>query len=95
MYIQKDNAQITINGSTALSGIARYQYSLNNGTTWNDISGTITEINKSGIYQIRARAVSNVGLTGSESETYIIKIDKDPPKVGGVEEGKNIGMQLQ
>lgn len=83
----KDNASITVNGSTALSGIARYQYSLNNGTTWNDISGTI-EINKSGIYQIRARAVSNVGLTGSESETYIIKIDKDAPKVSGVEEGK-------
>ena len=83
----KDNAQITINGSTALSGISKYQYSLNNGTTWNDVSGTI-EISKSGTYQIKARAVSNVGLTGAESETYIIKIDKDPPKVGGVEEGE-------
>lgn len=27
----KDNASITVNGSTALSGIARYQYSLDNG----------------------------------------------------------------
>lgn len=83
----KDNAIITIDGSTALSGIAKYQYSLNNGTTWNDVNGTI-EISKSGTYQIKARAVSNVGLTGAESATYIIKIDKDAPKVGGVEEGE-------
>lgn len=83
----KDNAIITINGSTALSGIAKYQYSLNNGTTWNDVNGAI-EISKSGTYQIKARAVSNVGLTGAVSDTYIIKIDKDAPKVTGVEEGE-------
>ncbi|MDR3643494.1 MAG: MBG domain-containing protein [Clostridia bacterium] len=36
----KDNVTLTVSGSTAESGIAKYQYSTDNGTTWQEIATT-------------------------------------------------------
>lgn len=82
----KENANITISGSTALSGITKYEYTLNDGETWTEITGVLS-LTKDGIYKIKARAIGGTGLVGEESEEYIIKIDKTPPKIEGITEG--------
>lgn len=83
----KQSANISIAGSTNLSGIAKYQYTLNNGTTWSDVDGDFG-ITRSGIYRIKARAVGNTGVNGDISEEKIIKIDKDGPTITGITEGQ-------
>ncbi len=83
----KENALMQISGSSAPSGIQKYQYSLNNGTSWNDVSGNI-EISESGTYTMIARAISNVGIIGKQSAPFVIKIDKKPPVINGIVEGK-------
>ena len=76
----KDNVTVTIGESLALSGISKYEYTLNGGATWQDYNGSIV-FDKSGIYRIRARATGGTGILGEESEEYIVKIDKDAPVI--------------
>ncbi len=80
-------ASISIAGSTNLSGIAKYQYTLNNGQSWNDVHDDF-EITESGIYLIKAKAIGNTGIESKVSEEFIVKIDKDAPVITGVEEGE-------
>src|SRR5699024_9996166 len=49
-----ESLEFTLSGSTSPSGIAKYQYSLDNGISWNDASsaGKVV-IEKSGKYQIK------------------------------------------
>lgn len=78
-------ANITISGGTSLSGIERYEYTLNDGKDWSIGSSFSSEVD--GIYKIKARAIGKTGLEGVVSEEYNIKIDKTPPSVRGIEEG--------
>ena len=91
-YTNKD-ANIFISGSTALSGIVKYEYTLDDGKTWLDINNALT-ITEDGIYKIKARATSGTGLISELSEEYIIKVDKTPPTVKGVEEGKKYNLVI-
>ena len=78
-----ESLEFTLSGSTSPSGIARYQYSLDNGISWNnaDPTGKVV-IEKSGRYQIKARAVNNVGTIGRVSDTaFEVTIDKSPLNV--------------
>ncbi len=64
---EKTNTAITFNisGSSSPSGIAKYQYSLNNGEKWIDVNiGETVTLDITGVYSIIARAVNNVGTEG-------------------------------
>lgn len=83
------DVEFTISGSTALSGIEKYQYSIDDGASWTDL--TITEDSAS--LKVSAastsvngttylfRAVSNSGVEGIESDAVTIKIDKTEPTI--------------
>ena len=91
-YTNRD-VNVSIGGSTALSGITKYEYTLNDGRTWSSINDRLT-ITEDGIYKIKVRATSGTGLISELSEEYIIKIDKTPPTVKGVEEGKKYNLVI-
>lgn len=79
----------TISGSTALSGIAKYQYSIDDGASWTDLTVTDggatltvsddseTETGTTYIF----RAVSNSGVEGIKSDAVTVKIDKTEPAI--------------
>ena len=49
---EKDLVNINISGSSSPSGIAKYQYSLDNGETWNDLEkGKTLVLNEIGDYE--------------------------------------------
>ena len=63
----KTNTAITFNisGSSSPSGIAKYQYSLNNGEKWIDVNiGETVTLDITGVYSIIARAINNVETKG-------------------------------
>lgn len=70
---------LQIDSSTALSGIKKYQYSLNNGVSFIDYDSskkiTFTE---EGEYNVIARAVSNVDINGANSKSFSFKIKHTP-----------------
>lgn len=70
------NVQVSITGSSALSGIEKYQYKIEDGE-WVDYSQL--EISNEGQTVVYARAVSNTGLNSLES-SKIVKIDKTKPQ---------------
>lgn len=83
------DVEFTISGSTALSGIKKYQYSTDDGASWTDL--TITEGSASLNVSAAStdangttylfRAVSNSGVEGIESDTVTVKIDKTEPTI--------------
>ena len=84
----REKVTLKISGSTALSGIAKYQYSLNNGTTWNDLTvGEDLLLDQMGDYQVKTRAVSNVGIPGEMSNTENISIKTRIPMIKFVPNG--------
>ena len=70
------NVGVSITGSSAYSGIQKYQYKIGNGE-WIDYSEL--EISNEGQTIIYARAVSNTGVIGVES-SKTVKIDKTAPE---------------
>ncbi len=82
-----DDVTFTISGSSAPSGIAKYQYSINNGQRWTDMtisegSATLTVSESSATADGTAyifRAVSNSGGEGTASTAVTVKIDKTEP----------------
>ena len=82
----KEDVSLQINGSTAQSGIAKYQYSLDEGITWIDYTTPIS-FTTNGIYKIIAKSISNVALESDITDQYIVKIDNISPKVTEITEG--------
>lgn len=84
-----DDVTFTISGSSAPSGIAKYQYSTNNGQSWTDMtisegSATLTVSENSATADGTAyifRAVSNSGGEGTASAAVTVKIDKTEPTI--------------
>lgn len=74
-----ENVRVYIDGGVMPSGLKGYEYSVNNGTWQPYNSGTGIEIDKDGIYTIKARALGLGGEVGAESNTYTIKLDSTPP----------------
>lgn len=88
---------ITVSGSTALSGIAKYQYSTDDGKNWHDITATektdatetdplnVTKaqitVSDSGSKEYIFRAVSGAGNESVSSESVTVKIDKVQPNI--------------
>lgn len=73
----KSSTAVTFNisGNSSLSGIAKYQYSLDNGETWNDLAkGETLVLNEIGDYEFLARAVNNVGTEGKITDMEIMKV---------------------
>lgn len=83
------DVEFTISGSTALSGIAKYQYSADNGASWQDVtvtdgSAALTVTDNSTTNNGTAyifRAVSNSGMEGAPSDPITVKIDKTEPTI--------------
>ncbi|WP_346662652.1 DUF6273 domain-containing protein [uncultured Merdimonas sp.] len=82
-----EDVTITVSGSSALSGIDKYQVSTDNGTSWTDMtmtngtaSLTVSDSSASadGTTYI-FRAVSNSGVNGNTSAPITVKIDKTAP----------------
>ena len=82
-----EDVTLTVSGSSALSGIAKYQVSTDNGTSWTDMtmtSGTASltvsdsSTSADGTTYI-FRAVSNSGVNGNASAPITVKIDKTAP----------------
>lgn len=74
---------LSVSGAQALSGIAKYQYSTDNGSSWTDM--TITNDSASLVISDETigtdyifRAVSNAGLA-SEIEAVTVRIDRTAP----------------
>ena len=85
----KEDVTLTVSGSSALSGIAKYQVSTDNGTSWTDMtmtngtaSLTVSDSSTSadGTTYI-FRAVSNSGVNGNASAPVTVKIDKTEPTI--------------
>lgn len=88
---------ITVSGSEALSGIAKYQYSTDGGQSWHDMTTTekteatktdplnVTKaqltVSDSGTADYIFRAVSNAGNESTESAAVIVNIDKVTPNI--------------
>lgn len=82
-WLNSGDVTLTVSGAQALSGIAKYQYSSDNGSSWTDM--TITNDSASLVVSDETidtdylfRAVSNAGLA-SETEIVIVKIDRTEP----------------
>ena len=79
----------TISGSSAPSGIAKYQYSANSGASWSDLmisggSASLTVSDSSATADGTSyifRAVSNSGTEGTASAPVTVKIDKTEPTI--------------
>lgn len=88
---------ITVSGSTALSGITKYQYSTDDGKNWHDMTATektdatatdplnVTKaqitVSDSGSKEYIFRAVSGAGNESVSSESVTVKIDKVQPNI--------------
>lgn len=88
---------ITVSGSTATSGIAKYQYSTDGGQSWHDMTATektdatatnplnVTKaqitISGSGTADYIFRAVSNAGNESASTESVPVKIDQVEPTI--------------
>lgn len=92
-----DDVTITVSGSTATSGIAKYQYSTDGGQSWHDMTATektdatatdplnVTKaqitISGSGTADYIFRAVSNAGNESASTESVPVKIDQVEPTI--------------
>lgn len=88
---------ITVSGSTALSGITKYQYSTDDGKNWHDMTATektdatetdplnVTKaqitVSNNGSKEYIFRAVSGAGNESVSSESVTVKIDKVQPNI--------------
>ncbi len=88
---------ITVSGSTATSGIAKYQYSTDGGQSWHDMTATektdatkteplnVTEaqitVSNSGSSEYLFRAVSGAGNESTASAAVTVNIDKGTPNI--------------
>ena len=88
---------ITVSGSTATSGIAKYQYSTDGGRNWHDMTATektdataadplnVTKaqltVSESGTADYIFRAVSNAENESAASAAVTVKIDKTAPAI--------------
>lgn len=94
---------LTVSGATALSGIAKYEYSTNGGASWNEMTVTVkteasdtapANVVKAQLTVSRAtdtayliRAVSNTGAY-SENVSVIVKIETTAPTIEGIANGE-------
>ena len=94
------DVSITVSGSTATSGIAKYQYSTDGGQSWHDMTATektdatatdplnVTEaqlvVSNSGTADYIFRAVSNAGNESASSNPVAVKIDKVQPTIAAI-----------
>lgn len=92
-----DSVTLIVSGSTATSGIAKYQYSVDNGTTWKDMTTTektdatadsplnVTQaqitVSDSVTSDYIFRAVSNAENVSALSDPVTVKIDKTAPAI--------------
>lgn len=73
------NVTLNVDGSTALSGILKYQYSFNGGASWLDYDNTTgIVISDEGLTNVVARAISKVGKVGAKSQEYVVNIKHTP-----------------
>lgn len=95
-----DDVTITVSGSTATSGIAKYQYSTDGGQSWHDMTATektdatatdplnVTKaqitISGSGTADYIFRAVSNAGNKSAFSAPVTVKTDKVQPTIAAI-----------
>ena len=95
-----DDVTITVSGSTATSGIAKYQYSTDGGQSWHDMTATektdatatdplnVTKaqitISGSGTADYIFRAVSNAGNESAFSAPVTVKTDKVQPTIAAI-----------
>lgn len=76
------SVQLTLSGSTALSGIERYEYSTDNGQTWSIVTNdTLTLSTQTSGTSYIFRAVSKAGNYSENSEAILVKIDKQTPTI--------------
>lgn len=85
--ITNTDVEITLNAKETLSGIDKYQYSLNSGDTWNNVEGNSFTIKDEGSYSIITRAINNVGTLSENSEEFVVKIDKTKPVINNIVDG--------
>lgn len=91
-----DNVKISISGSTCLSGIAKYQYSLDGGTTWKDIAvGEDLVLDEIGDYKVKARGISNVGIQGALSQTEEVFVRTKIPTIRFTPDGNKNYRKIQ
>jgi len=70
----------TFSSSDVGSGIQKYQYTVDNGSTWSDAPNPWT-INWDGQWTFYIRAIDNVGNISGQSSAYIIRRDATPPTI--------------
>lgn len=82
-WLNSGDVTLSVSGAQALSGIAKYQYSTDNGSSWTDM--TIANDSASLVISDETigtdyifRAVSNAGLA-SEIEAVTVRIDRTAP----------------
>ena len=83
------NVTFTISGSSAPSGIDKYQYSTDGGTNWTDMAisegSAVLEVTSESTTadgtKYIFRAVSKSGTAGAQSSEVVVKIDKSNPTI--------------
>lgn len=73
---------ITVSSSSALSGIERYEYSIDGGKNWNSMtSESITVSSETDGTEYVFRSLSKAGIYSQTSDAVIVKIDKQMPTI--------------
>ena len=93
-WLNSGDVTLTVSGAQALSGIAKYQYSTDNETSWTDMpftngSASLVVSDETAGTDYIFRAISNAGLA-SETETVTVRIDRTAPDGDIAFEGSSV-----
>lgn len=77
-----ESVKLTVSGSSAFSGIERYEYSIDAGKNWTVMSGdSLTISAETNGTEYVFRSLSNAGNYSQTSEAVVVKIDKQMPTI--------------
>lgn len=94
--VTNKEVEFSIGGSTALSGVKKYQYSLDGGLKWLDVNeGEKVKLTEDKTYRIIARAINNLDTEGDSTGEYVITITKAAPVINFNPNGNTLYKKTQ
>ncbi len=80
-----ENVILKIEGKAPLSGIQKYQYTIDGGKNWGDLTAANNiaqiQISGEGRTNIQVRTISNVQIEGTTSDVFEVCIDRTAPVI--------------
>lgn len=93
---KKGTVTLEFSGSQALCGIAKYQYTMDDGSAWTDVIAEqgkpfVLVIDREGEYNVKARAVNKLGTYGLISDNFKVEFEKNNNGNNNNNNGNNNG----